>query len=598
MLRVFSILCFAVLLLCTGAAHAIDIDVEVSPQVADPSETFTFSVSVERRTPFSQEPQWASSAFFSLRLTGRSNQAQYINGEVSARTTFTYDLRPLTELTPGRYETPEGTITIDGKTLSIPKVNILIRKSSQKKKRSKGAQSVAFIQGVSNANPYIGEQITYFADVAADAQFVSGNLEDINYPGFWREELGSHSRSARKRGDLTIRSLREVLIPTTAGTFTIPKRKLLAELAVKSQRRRPSIFDRFAGFAPTRRTRRRQLFADAVEVTVRPLPPSPDVSQSYIPVGEVKIRTAIDKKTVVQGESVSMTVTLWGRANLRPFKLPKSQLEKGRDFKIYYDKPQSSVLPKNGYVLFSKTFRIAFVPQNFGKIRLPAFTFHSFDPESETYVSHSSDTFDIEVEKDPNFVRSVAPERPGPVAEKSDSPERDEFDPLKDGDLFPMQSIHAMRERPVSFSRGNLILGLSTLLAVICGLFGRREWRAYQSSQSRQKVAERALSVAQKSLKEADTDAAVVKDVLSTFLYERFDIRARSMTPGELEAACRHLPSEQREELLEISRQLECSLYAPDENAQLASEYRQRVLALLSALNSSEFGFSKHGEHE
>jgi hypothetical protein len=587
-----------ILLFAPAQSFAADVKVNVTPQIADPNETFSFSVTVERQTGLNEEPQWASSSYFSILTIGRSNQAQYINGQVSARTTFNYELRPLTELTPGAYETPDGTITIDGKTIAIPKITIRIRKPSSGKKKSQAPQPVAFAQRVSNPNPYIGEQITYVADVAADSRFISGNLEDISYSGFWREELGDYSRSARKRGDLTIRSLKEVLIPTAAGDFTIPKRKLLAELATTSKRKRTSIFDRFAGFSPTHRTRRRQLFADEIKVSVKPLPPAPNPEQGYIPVGDVKVRTVIDKKEVVQGESVSMTITLWGKANLRPFKLPKSQIADNKEFKVYYDKAKSSLLAKDGFVLFSKVFRIAFVPQNFGTMQLPTFKFHSFDPKTGKYVTHQTDSYSLRVSKDSTFVKSASPKNPVQVDKEEQVTEEPTVDPIKDGDIFPPKSLEAMKESPLSLSPKGYLLSLFYMVLSVCLLFFYKLWSLRNVSLHRQRIADGALEVAKESLKDNSGDAAKTKEILCRFLFERFNINARSMTAGELRNACKDIADAELDDLVEIAHQLDRALYAPGESSPLPGQVNQQLLSLLSSLDSRNKKIISLADHE
>ncbi len=380
-------------------AAAQNVQVFLEPRKGSVDDIFELRLTVIGRSKTDiSPPAFAASRSFSISSTGTSSKHHFINGVQRSEVTFSYQIEPNPRLTPGQHELPPAQMAIDGKTvkLDIPPLTILPADTSHET-RQRAASGIDFTQLVDNPTPFAGEQITYRAEVAADASFMGGTLEDIEFTGFWREDISGNEKQTRRAGSITVRSFLEVLIPKKDGPLEIPPRILTAKIqAARPSPRRSggglfsdpffaddllhnwSLFD--AG-----RTISKRLTAAPVRLNVRPLPPPPMPYPGYIPTGMVKLATFLDKRKVNQGESVTLRLVLTGDGNLRPLELPEQSAQDSAMFKRYDDKPDLKTEFDNGKVLFTKTFNIALVALSPGEHPLPVFKFLTFNPKTESH---------------------------------------------------------------------------------------------------------------------------------------------------------------------------------------------------------------------
>ncbi|MEM7356937.1 MAG: BatD family protein, partial [Acidobacteriota bacterium] len=261
------------------------------------------------------------------------------------------------------------------------KVRILA--ASAKPRESEGL----FIrQTVSNKNPYVGEQVIYtwrfFHRVHAEnAQLIT----PFEFEGFLVEDLGDVRQYRATRGgqEYVVNEIRKALFPQEQGLFTIPESQLSCQVITRRRGRRGSLFDDIFSRGSAQG---KVLTGAAIEVNVRPRPAAPSGFSGL--VGDFDIRSSIAKRELQVGESATWKLTVNGTGNVQMIGEPG--LPDLSQFKIYDDRPASSIKRDGNELKGSRTFTKAIVPQVSGEIAVPAVDLTYFDPEAGTYRTAST----------------------------------------------------------------------------------------------------------------------------------------------------------------------------------------------------------------
>ncbi len=384
-----------------------NITVDVEPTSGTIEDSFTIQVGFTGDDASAIEaPIIPSDDNFSVEPAGTVTSHSLVNGKRTSTLGYNYSLTPQPNLSPGTYKIPQGTFQYNGKKylLKQPTVRILKVGSEDAEPKAKG---LSFVQVTDNTAPYVGQQVLYKAEVAAEGNVAEAALGDIDFDGFWSESFGKAKEMDRTIGNVRTKifTIREALFPVKAGDLTIPARSITAKLRVRRQRperRDPwgmfndpmlglDVFDFGAhDMVPTRAV------AKAITVTAKPLPDSPDQSVKYVPVGRVVMASKLDKNEVAKGDSINLMIELHGDANLRPLELtyPKGLSE---HFRIYPEEPKVKTTPDGDTVMFTKTFSLALVAQTIGDVEIAPFRVLVFDPIRESYSWLTSDRHKVTV---------------------------------------------------------------------------------------------------------------------------------------------------------------------------------------------------------
>ena len=393
----------AMLLPCAlPSAFAADISVSVDPSEGTIDDTFIYQVLV-RGTEISgyNRPVLRGSSDFDIDFSSTKISHILVNGSLVNSLVFMYRVVPKSDLKPGRYSLPGGYFErgmrkeeFDGPSLNIN------AGGSGKKPISLG---VDFAQTVDNTEPYIGQQITYRAEIAAKNNLAQATLSEVEFDGFYRESYGKKREEMRNVGpDTRVYSVREALFPTSVGPIAIPKRSMTAVINVLSESgRRGRTWDPFFGSLPDIfdfpgdfNQVEKKFSAAGVALNVKPLPPAPPGAQPYIPVGTVTVASSTDKKLIKQGEGCSYQVEFYGDANLRPLELTAND---DKTLRIFPDKPDIQTFIEDGRIKFRKRFSFAIIPLISGKVELPTFSIVVFDPGAKEFRTVQTPTRSVSV---------------------------------------------------------------------------------------------------------------------------------------------------------------------------------------------------------
>lgn len=553
----------AFLCVCCSASLVsaqVDVKVSVTPEKGTVQDVFELSVVVQgSRQSDVGTPVFAPSREFTLKNSGTAVRNSFAGGVQHAEVVFSFQVMPEAQLKPGVYELPAGQISIAGRAVKLAGARITIVNTADVQRAEPGDDSaIGFVQLVDNTQPYAGQQITYRAEIAADQTFVGGTLEDIDFKGFWREQLPGKEKETRARGNITIRSFLEVLTPKKAGAVEIPTRYLLAKIRVPRIPRRSgprgllddpffgeNFFDNFPMLSQDNVISKR--FAAApLTLQVKPLPPAPVENPGYIPVGKVKLVASVDKKQVTQGESVTVRIIVSGDANLKPLEIPAFTPEQNKEFKRYDDTPEVKTALSGDKILQTKTFKIALVPLHAGVVQLPVFKILSFDPQTQQYETLITPAAEVQVEPSGDEQRlqiSGPGAAAGLVEQKEEDKKRDIT--IVAEDLLP-QHVGAYTFAPrKEFPR-------SVLLIIVIFLPLAGVWVHYHLAQKEKLRSDPALILQRNAFAKAcsalaiadvpgaaqdgQTMVEVLRTIINTYLNERFRTRVESLTPKETAA--------------------------------------------------------------
>lgn len=534
-----SFLVLALLFLFTVPALAAEeVRLELSPKSGPLGTPFQLELAIitDGSTPISKI-DFDESRLFSLERIGQEIQRSIVNSKALSTLTLRYLVKTKRELAPGKYRLPDGRVSLGATTRSFTGPYLRIIKSEQAEKKGEN-RDIAFIQAVSNYQPYVGEQITYRAEVAADARFKGGNLEDFELSDFWRERITTERPVSRRAGSTTIHSFVEVLIPSKSGEIRIPPRALNAQMLIAQQgsRRRVPNNPLFSDLFSNRgRVREFRLTADELQLQVKPLPAPPPHEQNYIPVGDLRISSEVDLEQLKLGESLLYTIQISGTANLRPLDIPE---EDTSDYKRYDEEAKLNTKINRDKLEFSKRFRMALIPTKSGTFEVPQFRILYFDPQAKQYSWLTTEPRSVEVlpsDTEGLNVRGLPEERK--VELQKEAPEEKQDIQVIGHDLRPQKlASSVLNSKP----RLSPWLSLSFLLiAPLAGLgayvYLKRKLEFHADTKSRR--FEKALEVALQTLRnenQEERNLDMLRSCLLNYLNSRLDIQAETLTPSEL----------------------------------------------------------------
>lgn len=548
-LREFSLalLLFSVVLCFPLAASAkTRVNVSVEPKSGTVEDVFILEVTLSGSGAQALgSPQFESSSEFTLESAGTTMGHSFINGLSRSKTTFSYRVYPSAQLRPGTYRLPKGYFVVEGNKVALKQPQIEI--TDRKKVGSQIQAYTDFTQFVDNDKPFVGQQILYKARFVSRARAVQTSLDDADFQGFWRESYGSMRETAQVSLDnrTHLYSVREALFPAQAGELTIPARVLSTRIEVPSRHFRGRGWDPFRehwpgllDFNPLYDTVTKRFVADPITVDAQPLPPSPVKDSGYIPVGRVRLASSVDKILIKKGESVNMTVELYGDANLRPYELPESFGGTSEsDFKIYRDKPQIQTFYEDNHIAFKKKFTLALVPQRTGKLELPLIRIVTFDPEKMSYQILETPKRSLVV--DPSEAEEQLIVSTGKDASTSiDTARKKRRIQVLGTDLLPQEvgkRVYGQR-KVVAATTWIAIILFAPLFSIALSLYGRRWTRlradpklsasmnAWQSARDELEAVDRLAD---------DEKLGKLTTILKTYLGNKFMRTGDSLTPNE-----------------------------------------------------------------
>lgn len=403
---------FALLLfICSFQAYSQSLLSVDAPTVVEVGEEFhvTFVAQGKKVEDFS----WECSQDFSVKwgpVTQRSTNVNILNGKRTSSVSVSY-IYVLEALREGTFTLPSATAIIGGEGSSSSPVTIEVVASSS----SRGEAASQDSQGVSAEDVFLKfsvdrTDVTVGQPIIATLKLYTNvdlnGLEDFTFPtldGFWSQEIEAPQTIDFKRenigGKLYQSALirRYMLIPQQSGILTVdPAEMVVVVLVRNSSHGVSSIFDSFFdSYQPVRK----RLRTSPVSVNVRSLP-SGAPSSFGGGVGSFGMKVSLSSQSLKQHEAASLIVEISGEGNLGLITPPKVSLP--ADFEVY-DMKSSESSGASSAMSGVRKYEYPFIPRGAGTYTVPSVEYSYYDIKQGKYVTLSSGTLEVTVDKSDDF---------------------------------------------------------------------------------------------------------------------------------------------------------------------------------------------------
>ncbi len=386
-----------------------------APNAVEMGKQFRLSFTLNERGTNLKLPTDLSSNFDILMgpSTGQSTSIQTINGRTTTEVSYSYTFI-LQAKKEGSFEIRPASIEVGGKVFESNSIKIEVVKAQSQPAQvqpgpgesESGSQSVdlgtdnLFVKvDLSKSSVYRGEQIISTVKLYLNPNIPISGFDEVNLPtyeGFFTQdvEIPQQINFTREVYDGKIYQVgvlkKTILFPQQNGKITIQPFKL--SLLVQQRVKPRSFFDDFfSGY----RTVKASVTSQPVSVNVKDLPPAP---ANYLGgVGNFNITSDISSTNVTTNDAVTLTVKINGSGNIRLIKSPELQLP--TDFEKYDPRATDNVSASNNGVSGTKTIEYLFQPRFEGDYTIPAMQFAFFNPATGSYVTRSTDEYQLHVTK-------------------------------------------------------------------------------------------------------------------------------------------------------------------------------------------------------
>lgn len=341
----------------------------------------------------------------------QSTSMQIINGVSSSSLTLSYILMPNTT---GSYTIGSASIQYEGQTYTTSPIKITVVKGTPKAKDENNNSGVSnqeiaenlFIRASLDKNRvYQGEQVTVtyklYTRLNIAAQMSVDKLPQ--YQGFWAEELEtarniSFSNEVIDGKQYKVGLLKRVaLFPSQSGKLEVTPFELTIPIQVQKKKNPNNIWDDFFG-DPFGRSEIIEYPAksNTLKIDVVPLPENNKPNSFRGAVGSYNFSASIDKQKTKTNEPITLKFNINGTGNIKLLELPPFELPNGFE---KYDPKTDEQINRAGKISGTKKAEYLLIPRIAGSREIPAIEFSFFDPESKSYKTIKSKSFNVDIEQ-------------------------------------------------------------------------------------------------------------------------------------------------------------------------------------------------------
>ena len=363
-----------------------------------------------------------------------SSSTSIINGKVTSEHSYTYSYTliaqkegtftiPSVTFTSGNEQTKSNAVSIKVNSRSDAADNSPSSPSQSSPQRNTSAANTTFNKndyfikaGVSNANPYVGEQVVVHYKLYISAQS-SGYQASINSmpsaSGCWTYELGDKNAEPKRTIEtingkqyyvMEIRSI--AAYPQKEGKTKLSalEMDLTVQVLVRQQRASTGdpFFDAFfgGGISTIPQTMELKLKSEEINLQVKPLPQANQPQDFSGLVGNFNMKSELTKKDLSANDATNLKITVSGNGNLQYVNAP--QLNLPADIDAHEPKITDNIHTSPTGVSGSRTFEYILIPRNAGKYTIPAITFSYYDRNKGKYQTLQTEPYTLNVSKAKN----------------------------------------------------------------------------------------------------------------------------------------------------------------------------------------------------
>ena len=255
---------------------------------------------------------------------------------------------------------------------------------------------------LSRRNVYKGEPIRATLKLYSRVNVVgSEGAKMPTFNGFWSQELETEQGPFRETVGGKVYEAYNIaeylLYPQQNGTLRIEPSELTVVVQVVLQSNRG--FDPFFGGGHEIYNLRRKLVTPEVTVSVKDFPAGAPASFTGA-VGKYTMEAKLSTDRLEANSAATATVKISGTGNLNFLQAPK--LELPTSFELYDVKSDESLRTNGSGNTGYRRFEYPFIARAEGDYTIPPIEFTYFNPETEKYVTLSSQAFRIAITPDRN----------------------------------------------------------------------------------------------------------------------------------------------------------------------------------------------------
>ena len=355
---------------------------------------------------------------------------QNFNGQITQSITISYFLQALSE---GEHVIEPASVEIKGERVYTEEVKVKVlppkvkapppsqAQQNQSKPQNgndwkKQAEENVFIRlYTDNQQPYVGEQIFVYAKLYLRMDIYGTQVTDMpDFQGFWKQELEVNSEEPNIEEYNGVRYntymlAKYALFPLKEGSYKIDPMKMKSIIAVPV-----NTIESFFGMQ-YRRTSYQQMeyehASNALTIKAKPLPQENKPLDFIGAVGKFNLNASIDSNEINLGSPISLITSISGTGNIMSIQEPF--IDFPRQIEVFDPVVNENISKNSNYIKGTKKFEYILVPERPGNFTIPSTKFSYFDPESESYVSLTSPSFEIKVNGElPQKIEEETPEDP------------------------------------------------------------------------------------------------------------------------------------------------------------------------------------------
>ena len=520
--RLITALC-AIALVAPAWAAQNGITAQLDPKSIGLGEAAQLSVTVKGSQ--STEPDVPAVSGLDIVPVGQQSSVQIINGNVTANVTYTYQV---SANRAGSFTIPAITAAGAGSTQPIAfRVDKGAGGQTQRAPSQGRSQLPAPTVGRDDAAPMDAKNQSAFLRVVLPKQELTvGELVPVEVKAYFRAGvsaslnglpmLSSDAFSLNKLSDQPKQTRESVNgVPYTVVTWTtalsavkagdyplnvdLPVMVRVQEHAAKRRAaRRDPFADVFGGDSPFDDSFFQDFFGQATEkpltlhtdgsvVKIKALPIQGRPIGFSGAVGKFDVRSEAAATTGAIGDPLTLKINITGRGNfdrVMTAGLPASATWKSYKANAHFEPADSS--NTSG----TKTFEQAIVPMKAGSQEIPAASFSFFDPDTQSYVTKTTNPIPVEIAQNTAAPAVAAPVAATPAA----AAPKTSRDGLAADQVVPVSSTSSLR--PLVLAPWFIAVNAAMLAALAVGAFARklRTRRANDTQRLEREAAERAVN--------------------------------------------------------------------------------------------------------
>ncbi|HEY8365596.1 MAG TPA: BatD family protein [Bacteroidia bacterium] len=404
MKRLLSIFVFWAIALSSIAQRFYSDVSTFNPKVGEP---FEFVIHIEN----ARFSNLVTPNFEPFRLIGKSTSRTNINGQTSETIVFT-----LMAMKQGTYKIPSVSAKINGQNMVTQPITVKVGKGRPEFEESPQTQDEPFMAlAIESSKPYayLGEpiEISYvlYANTLGKYSFLDQYLppptnvlikEKIEYT---KRDFKPATFKGKNVSKLELIKL--IVQPTQVGYLKVPAGAITVELDKNTGNSRPqNPFDLFFNAFTDNSIYRRNVRAEELNIPVKSLPNENIPSGFKGAIGNYSVEAMIADTNVLQGESFSYKMTLYGSGNiniLSDYTFPSND-----DWDVFKPLVKAEIDDSTGIPMGKIEYVFSIIPKKSGLLKLPAQRFVFFNPDKEKYEVISTPEFEMNVKANESLTLS------------------------------------------------------------------------------------------------------------------------------------------------------------------------------------------------